>query len=200
MRGSHIAASCGQQLTVLGRWAVPRSRCPVAYHPGMHSNAPFVMQEGAMLLARRMADELVSLSLEEALPLTRALGHYLGLTSIAELHHKYAKLLLQRFTHEPWSLSQCTIAWTCPRYMYLHLYLHLYLPHARLLRCAALHPHAQGRTAYALRLAKPVGSGVPSVSSPLSSAIDCLKFCTELTALRSRRVSGCGSRARRPRT
>jgi hypothetical protein len=36
-----------------------------------------------------MADELMNMSLEEAMPLSRALGHYLGLTSIAELHHRY---------------------------------------------------------------------------------------------------------------
>eukprot|EP00775_Hariotina_reticulata_P007911 gene7911-8107_t len=35
-----------------------------------------------------MADELMNMSLEEAMPLTRALGHYLNLTSIAELHHR----------------------------------------------------------------------------------------------------------------
>ena len=35
-----------------------------------------------------MADELMSMSLDEAMPLTRALGTYLNLTSIAELHHR----------------------------------------------------------------------------------------------------------------
>jgi len=40
------------------------------------------------LLSQRMADELMNMSLEEAMPLSRALGHYLGLTSIAELHHR----------------------------------------------------------------------------------------------------------------
>ncbi|GBF92588.1 phosphoenolpyruvate carboxylase [Raphidocelis subcapitata] len=40
------------------------------------------------LLSQRMADELMNMSLEEAMPLTRALGHYLNLTSIAELHHR----------------------------------------------------------------------------------------------------------------
>jgi phosphoenolpyruvate carboxylase len=36
-----------------------------------------------------MADELMNMSLDEAMPLARALGHYLNLTSIAELHHRY---------------------------------------------------------------------------------------------------------------
>jgi hypothetical protein len=36
-----------------------------------------------------MADELMNMPLEEATPLTRALGHYLNLTSIAELHHRW---------------------------------------------------------------------------------------------------------------
>jgi phosphoenolpyruvate carboxylase len=40
------------------------------------------------MLSQRMADELMNMSLDEAMPLTRALGHYLGLTSIAELHHR----------------------------------------------------------------------------------------------------------------
>lgn len=41
------------------------------------------------LLSQRMADELMNMSLEEAMPLTRALGHYLNLTGIAELHHRW---------------------------------------------------------------------------------------------------------------
>jgi phosphoenolpyruvate carboxylase len=36
-----------------------------------------------------MADELMNMGLDEAMPLARALGHYLNLTSIAELHHRY---------------------------------------------------------------------------------------------------------------
>ncbi|KAF8073001.1 Ppc2 [Scenedesmus sp. PABB004] len=40
------------------------------------------------MLSQRMADELMNMSLDEAMPLTRALGHYLSLTSIAELHHR----------------------------------------------------------------------------------------------------------------
>lgn len=40
------------------------------------------------MVSKRMAEDLMSMTLDEALPLTRALGHYLGLTSIAELHHK----------------------------------------------------------------------------------------------------------------
>lgn len=43
-----------------------------------------------------MADELMNMTLDEAMPLTRALGHYLGLTSIAELHHRYG-----HFTYQP---------------------------------------------------------------------------------------------------
>ena len=49
---------------------------------------PPAAQEASALLFKRMAEELAGMSLEEAAPLTRALGHYLGLTSIAELHHK----------------------------------------------------------------------------------------------------------------
>jgi phosphoenolpyruvate carboxylase len=41
------------------------------------------------MLSQRMADELMNMSLDEAMPLARALGHYLNLTSIAELHHRY---------------------------------------------------------------------------------------------------------------
>lgn len=41
------------------------------------------------MLSQRMADELMNMGLDEAMPLARALGHYLNLTSIAELHHRY---------------------------------------------------------------------------------------------------------------
>lgn len=44
------------------------------------------------MLSQRMADELMNMSIDEAMPLTRALGHYLGLTSIAELHHRQVAL------------------------------------------------------------------------------------------------------------
>lgn len=37
-----------------------------------------------------MAHELMNMTLDEAIPLTRALGHYLSLTGIAELHHRCA--------------------------------------------------------------------------------------------------------------
>lgn len=47
------------------------------------------MQGASRLLSQRMADELMNMSLDEAMPLARALGHYLNLTSIAELHHRY---------------------------------------------------------------------------------------------------------------
>jgi phosphoenolpyruvate carboxylase len=40
------------------------------------------------LLSQRMAEELMGMPLDEAVPLTRALGHYLSLTSIAELNHR----------------------------------------------------------------------------------------------------------------
>jgi phosphoenolpyruvate carboxylase len=40
------------------------------------------------LLSQRMAEELMNMPLDEAVPLTRALGHYLSLTSIAELNHR----------------------------------------------------------------------------------------------------------------
>jgi phosphoenolpyruvate carboxylase len=43
--------------------------------------------DAAALLADRMSDELMALPLEEALPVVRAFGHYLNLTSIAEMHH-----------------------------------------------------------------------------------------------------------------
>jgi hypothetical protein len=36
-----------------------------------------------------MAEELMSMPIDEALPLTRACSHYLNLTSIAETHHRY---------------------------------------------------------------------------------------------------------------
>lgn len=45
-------------------------------------------QGAARFLSTRMADELMNMPLEEATPLTRALGHYLSLTGIAELHHR----------------------------------------------------------------------------------------------------------------
>jgi hypothetical protein len=45
-------------------------------------------QGASRLLSQRLVDELVNMSIEEALPLARAFGHYLNLTSIAELHHK----------------------------------------------------------------------------------------------------------------
>ncbi|GAB4814136.1 hypothetical protein N2152v2_001182 [Parachlorella kessleri] len=44
-------------------------------------------KEGSRQLAQRMSEELFALPLEEALPILRAFGHYLSLTSIAEQHH-----------------------------------------------------------------------------------------------------------------
>lgn len=44
--------------------------------------------ESAHYLATRMIDELHSLPLEEALPLTRAFGHYLNLTMQAEIQQR----------------------------------------------------------------------------------------------------------------
>jgi phosphoenolpyruvate carboxylase len=41
----------------------------------------------SQMLASKMASELFALPLEEALPILRAFGHYLNLTSIAEMHH-----------------------------------------------------------------------------------------------------------------
>lgn len=35
-----------------------------------------------------MGDKLMNMTLEEALPITRAFGHYLNLTGIAETHHR----------------------------------------------------------------------------------------------------------------
>ncbi|MEW5303367.1 MAG: hypothetical protein WDW36_006068 [Sanguina aurantia] len=43
--------------------------------------------EAGAVLSQRMADELMQMNLEDAVPLTRACGLYLNLTSIAELHH-----------------------------------------------------------------------------------------------------------------
>ena len=51
---------------------------------------PHRTQVSSRLLSQRMADELMNMSLDEAMPLSWALGHYLGLTSIAELHHRCA--------------------------------------------------------------------------------------------------------------
>lgn len=43
---------------------------------------------GSNIIQQRMGEELVNLPLEQALPITRAFGHYLNLTSIAELQHR----------------------------------------------------------------------------------------------------------------
>lgn len=42
----------------------------------------------SVMLSQRMHHELVNMSLQEALAVTRACGQYLNLTAIAELHHK----------------------------------------------------------------------------------------------------------------
>lgn len=44
-------------------------------------------KDAGRYLAQKMAEELFALPLEEALPILRAYGHYLNLTSIAEQHH-----------------------------------------------------------------------------------------------------------------
>ncbi|KAK9905656.1 hypothetical protein WJX75_003995 [Coccomyxa subellipsoidea] len=44
-------------------------------------------KEASSFLSERMADELKGLPLDEAVPLTRACGHFLTLTQIAETHH-----------------------------------------------------------------------------------------------------------------
>ncbi|BDA47382.1 probable phosphoenolpyruvate carboxylase [Coccomyxa sp. Obi] len=44
-------------------------------------------KEASSHLSERMADELMAMPLDEAVPLTRACGHYLNLTQIAETHH-----------------------------------------------------------------------------------------------------------------
>ncbi|KAL4853378.1 Phosphoenolpyruvate carboxylase 2 [Chlorella vulgaris] len=44
-------------------------------------------KEAGRLLGQKMAEELFALPLDEALPILRAYGHYLNLTSIAEQHH-----------------------------------------------------------------------------------------------------------------
>ena len=49
-------------------------------------------QEAAEILEKRMAAELMAMPLQDALPITRACGHYLNLTGIAEIHHRcYAR-------------------------------------------------------------------------------------------------------------
>jgi hypothetical protein len=45
-------------------------------------------QEAAEILEKRMAAELMAMPLQDALPITRACGHYLNLTGIAEIHHR----------------------------------------------------------------------------------------------------------------
>ncbi len=59
-----------------------------------------------------MAAELMGMPLEDALPITRACGHYLNLTGIAEIHHRRAAgSLLACLRHsedrgkELWSVS-----------------------------------------------------------------------------------------------
>ena len=46
------------------------------------------LQVAFHFLAQKMAEELMSMPIDEALPLTRACSHYLNLTSIAETHHR----------------------------------------------------------------------------------------------------------------
>jgi phosphoenolpyruvate carboxylase len=53
------------------------------------------MQEASQLLATQLADELMGLDIDEAVPLTRACGHYLNLTGIAELQHRCVRASVQ---------------------------------------------------------------------------------------------------------
>lgn len=46
------------------------------------------MQEASAALSANLVEELTAMSMDEALPLTRACGHYLNLTGIAELQHR----------------------------------------------------------------------------------------------------------------
>ena len=55
-------------------------------------------QEAAEILEKRMAAELMGMPLEDALPITRACGHYLNLTGIAEIHHRRAAVTLLAYT------------------------------------------------------------------------------------------------------
>ncbi|KAG2450080.1 hypothetical protein HYH02_000184 [Chlamydomonas schloesseri] len=50
------------------------------------------------MLSHRLAEELMNLDMDEAVPLTRACGHYLNLSGIAELHHGVRR---DRSTREP---------------------------------------------------------------------------------------------------
>ncbi|KAG2442798.1 hypothetical protein HXX76_002877 [Chlamydomonas incerta] len=50
------------------------------------------------MLSHRLAEELMNLDMHEAVPLTRACGHYLNLSGIAELHHGVRR---DRTTREP---------------------------------------------------------------------------------------------------
>ncbi len=47
-----------------------------------------LLQEASADLSESLAKELMSMSLDEAIPLTRACGQYLHLTGIAELQHR----------------------------------------------------------------------------------------------------------------
>ena len=55
------------------------------------------LQEAAKFLAQKMADELTAMPIAEAMPICRACGHYLNLTSIAETHHRcHSHLILDQ--------------------------------------------------------------------------------------------------------
>ncbi len=45
---------------------------------------PLYSQAASAMLSQRLAEELMAMPIDEALPLTRACGHYLNLTAIAE--------------------------------------------------------------------------------------------------------------------
>jgi hypothetical protein len=61
------------------------------------------------MLSQRLADELMGMPLDEALPLARAFGHFLNLTGIAELHHRYGPAQQPAFSN---SINWHAKCWT----------------------------------------------------------------------------------------
>lgn len=47
------------------------------------------LQEAAEFLCRKLVQEVKGMPLGKALPFARVCGHYLNLTGVAELHHRY---------------------------------------------------------------------------------------------------------------
>jgi hypothetical protein len=76
-----------RRLQRLQHHGAPRAPAPTAAPAPAAAAVP---QDASAYLYKKLAAELTGLELDEALPLTRALGHYLSLTSIAELHHRCA--------------------------------------------------------------------------------------------------------------